>query len=74
MLPLAPGRFSTTTGFLLRSCSFCANTRARMSMPVPGVNGTISRMARLGYCACAPAAAASRSTSKIRFMKSLYRR
>ena len=33
-----------------------AKTRARMSMPVPGVNGTISLMGRLGYWACARAA------------------
>ena len=45
MLPEAPTRFSTTTARL----SFCdnlgPNCRATMSMPVPGVNGTIKRKA-----------------------------
>jgi hypothetical protein len=48
MLPLAPGRFSTTTAEFHRSPSFCPSVRARMSMPVPGVNGTMILMGAPG--------------------------
>ena len=37
MLPLAPALFSTTTGWPHLSESFGAMTRARMSIPLPGV-------------------------------------
>src|SRR5215475_10935581 len=56
MLPLAPGLFSTTTGCFHRSESLGPITRARMSMPVPVVNGTTRVTGRLGKpCACASA-------------------
>src|SRR5438128_9151818 len=53
MFPLAPGRLSMTTATLSLSESFCPIVRARMSMPVPGVYGTMMRMGRLGYACCA---------------------
>ena len=61
MLPLAPGRFSTTTGTFQRSLKPGPSARARMSMPVPGVNGTMSLIGLEGYdsCACASPATAS---------------
>src|SRR6267143_871780 len=61
MLPAAPLRFSTTTGFPQRSVSFCASCRARMSTPPPGVNPTSSRTGLAGYCAPAGSAAISSS-------------
>ena len=55
MLPLAPGLFSTTTGWPHFSASFGPMTRARMSMPVPGENGTTSVTGREGNaCGKAP--------------------
>jgi hypothetical protein len=42
MLPLAPGLFSTTTGCPSRSESLGPTVRAIMSMPVPGVYGTMN--------------------------------
>jgi len=42
MLPLAPGLFSTTPGWPHFSASGGPMTGARMSMPVPGENGTTS--------------------------------
>ncbi len=36
------------TAPFVRSWSFCAKTRARMSMPVPGVKGTTSLIGRDG--------------------------
>src|SRR3989442_5155454 len=53
MLPLAPGRFSTTTGTLHRALNLSPSVRARMSMPVPGENGTTIVTGRLGYVVCA---------------------
>ena len=54
MLPLAPALFSTTTAWRHWSLNLGAITRARMSMPVPGENGTISVTGRLGNdCAVA---------------------
>src|ERR1700676_2492735 len=49
MLPRAPGRLSTTTGCPQRSDSFCPTVRARMSMPVPGVKGTMICTGLFGY-------------------------
>jgi hypothetical protein len=46
MLPLAPGLLSTMTGWFQR-CRRCSPTsRARMSMPVPGVKGTMMVIGR----------------------------
>src|SRR4029453_4891495 len=55
MFPLAPARFSTTTDAFQSSPSFCPSVRARISMPVPGVNGTISLIGLLGEASCAGA-------------------
>ena len=49
MLPLAPGRLSTTTGWPSRSCSGVATRRARMSVGPPAGSGTIIRIGRVGY-------------------------
>jgi hypothetical protein len=48
MMPPAPGRFSTTTGWPSASESFGATRRAGVSVAPPGENGTISRMVRFG--------------------------
>src|SRR5690349_6203688 len=53
-------------GWPSASCSFCATTRAAMSVAWPGVQGTITFTARFGYgCASAPlqASAQSRATT-----------
>ena len=41
MLPLAPAWFCTTTGCPNRSAKRGATVRAMVSMPVPGVKGTM---------------------------------
>src|SRR6476620_3318506 len=51
MLPLAPGLFSTTTGWSQRCWISSPSTRARMSGPVPGVYGTTIVMVRPDCCA-----------------------
>src|SRR5664279_642508 len=56
ILPLAPGRFSITTAIFQSSPIRCPSVRARMSMPGPGVNGTMSLIGLLGYVSCAQAA------------------
>ncbi len=48
MLPEAPVRFSTTTGWAQRSPSFCATRRAMMSVPPPGAKPTTMRTGRAG--------------------------
>ena len=48
MLPFAPGRFSTTTGWPSAACSPSWNSRAAKSVPPPGGFGTITVMGRLG--------------------------
>ncbi len=42
MVPPAPPRFSTTTGWPSASESLCAMGRAKMSVDPPGGNGTTS--------------------------------
>jgi len=72
MLPLAPGLFSTTTAWAHFSESFGAITRARMSMPVPGENGTISVTGRCGNgCACASDASAAKKKVAMNFIGGL---
>ena len=44
----APPRLSTTTDVPSRSESFGAITRATMSVPPPGANGTMMRIGRAG--------------------------
>ncbi|MNU02435.1 hypothetical protein D3C72_2461390 [compost metagenome] len=48
MMPLAPGRFSTTTDCFSASPSFCEIRRATTSVPPPGGNGTTMRIGLLG--------------------------
>jgi hypothetical protein len=48
IVPLAPGRLSTTTVCPQRSLSFCATARAVISVPPPGGNGTINLIGRAG--------------------------
>src|SRR5262249_34750552 len=48
MLPPAPARFSTTTGWPQRSPSFWATRRAMMSVPPPGVKPTSMRTGLAG--------------------------
>ena len=60
MLPLAPARLSTTTGCCSASVSFCATTRAMMSVEPPAANPTMKRSGRLGKGAvCAKAVCAA---------------
>src|SRR5262249_23310450 len=44
----APGRFSTTNGWLRRSDSHCATRRARMSDALPALKPTRMRTGRVG--------------------------
>src|SRR5678815_108821 len=52
-----------TKGWPSDSCSFCATTRAAMSVAWPGGHGTTTRTGRVGY-ACAKAAPAVRRAIK----------
>src|SRR5260370_8216459 len=73
MLPLAPGLFSTTTGWPHFSLSFGPMTRARMSMPVPGENGTTSVTVRLGNaCPCAMDESSASTVAQTNLMDSNY--
>ena len=49
MLPEAPSLFSTTTGWPQRSVSFCAISRAMMSVPPPGAKPTTILTGFVGY-------------------------
>ena len=54
MMPSPPGLFSMTTGCPHLACSFSANSRAPISAPAPGPNGTMNFTARVGqFCAWA---------------------
>jgi hypothetical protein len=49
IVPPAPVRFSTITGWPHISASFCITGRAPMaSMPLPGEKGTITRTGLMG--------------------------
>ena len=48
MMPLAPGRFSTTTACFSDSLSLGASTRASESPPPPAANGTNILMVCVG--------------------------
>src|SRR6267143_2141065 len=62
MVPIAPGRFSTTTGCPSCAVSRSARIRATTSGGEPGALGAISLIGRLGYsCAQAIGARAKRS-------------
>src|SRR5688500_2576510 len=58
MLPVAPARLSVITPTFQRSASLGPSVRARMSAPVPGVNGTMIWTLRCGKATppCAPTA------------------
>jgi len=47
-MPLAPGLFSTTTGWPSETRSFSARSRAIVSTPPPGEKGTTMVMGLLG--------------------------
>src|SRR5258708_3646114 len=65
-LPDAPGRLSTTTGWPHISASLGPMVRARMSMPVPGENGTTILTGCVGHdCAWAADAASASSAAAI---------
>src|SRR6185503_18476088 len=49
MMPLAPGRESTTTCWPQDSVSFCPRMRASVSEVPPGENGMIMRIGLAGY-------------------------
>src|SRR5688500_12468726 len=68
MSPPAPPRLSTTNCWPRYSDSLFENTRAVMSLPPPGANGTMTRTGFVGYfCASTvpgmPAASAAASHS-----------
>jgi hypothetical protein len=48
MLPLAPARFSTTTGWPSVPVMTCASARAETSVKAPGGHGTTMRTGRSG--------------------------
>src|SRR5260221_7191440 len=55
MVPPAPGRFSMTMGCPSWGESLSVTVRAMMSVPLPGVNGTMILIDFAGHaCACAP--------------------
>ena len=63
MIVLPPGRFSTTTGWAQRSCSFWPTARAIRSVGPPVGNGTTMRTGLDGnVCAAANGIAANEST------------
>src|SRR4051812_41079901 len=68
MMLSPPGLFSTTTGWPHLACSFSASSRAPISAPAPGPNGTMNFTARVGqFCAwfwaCTGTSAATSSAS-----------
>src|SRR5262245_29812720 len=66
MLPAAPPRFSTSTGWPHFSPSFCAITRPRMSVVPPAAQGTIMRTGLFGKaCAAACGAKNGRRTRRV---------
>src|SRR5215471_15386778 len=72
MIPDAPARFSTTTGWPSALESLSATGRADTSLAPPGGNGTIQRTGFVGQvCAhTGPASAASASATRRRIMLS----
>src|SRR5215210_7032270 len=53
MLPLAPGRFSTMTGWPMFCESLAATRRVTPSAPPPGGNPTTQVIGLAGYACCA---------------------
>src|SRR5712671_4243194 len=67
IVPDAPGLFSTKNGWSKRACSLGASSRATMSGPAAGVNGTTIRTGRLDIpWASAPSGVAARAASAAR--------
>src|SRR4051812_36567139 len=56
MVPPAPGRFSTITGWPHAAVSRSPMSRATTSVALPAVNGTMMWIGRDGYASCACAA------------------
>jgi hypothetical protein len=69
ILPLAPGRFSITTGWPSNRAIPSAKSRAAKSVPPPGGLGTSTVIGRLGAHPCARAGVASSSGRARRFIK-----
>src|SRR2546422_8260150 len=63
MVPPAPGRFSTTTVWPSCAVSLSETVRAMMSVPLPGVNGTMNLTVFAGQ-ACAHAAACAAQSAR----------
>jgi len=66
MLPAAPGRFSTITGWPHFSESFSATMRGMRSALPPAGNGTMMRTGRAGQSCAEAAETARRKTPKKR--------
>src|SRR5476649_2540982 len=63
MVPLAPARFSTITGWPSTAVPCSANSRAITSTPPPAANGTMTWMVRSGNAPCAKAGAIPRTAA-----------
>src|SRR4051812_14425292 len=74
MLPLAPGRFSTTTCWPSRCPSGSAITRALLSATPPGANGTMMRIAFAGQSCAKALMATNHRNTKIKRIYGLCRR
>jgi len=59
ILPAAPARFSTTTGWPSRFCKPSATMRVTVSTPPPAGTQTMILIGRLGYLAAASCADAA---------------
>src|SRR5918992_5902722 len=71
MLPAAPARFSTTTGWPSGAWARSASKRAKMSVEPPGAKGTIRRRGFDGYCALALPRQKNARTANKNFMPAL---
>src|SRR5262245_11629805 len=65
MLP-APALFSTKNGWPSALDKCCASTRARMSVPPPGGEGTITLTGRIGYSVCPQTCPQERSKVRVK--------
>src|SRR3954471_20008250 len=64
MVPPAPGRFSTSTGWPSAAASLSLTLRAMMSVALPGVNGTTMRTGFVGKVSAATFSAKNARTIK----------
>src|SRR4051812_12575305 len=69
MLPPAPARFSTTTGWANAAARRSATRRAKMSVEPPGANGTTRRTGFAGYFSCACSATRKRQLAMPRIQR-----